>query len=107
MARQTTIVLTDDLHGGPADHTVEFGFEGTDYEIDLNEENRSLLALFLEPYIQSARKARAERKARSAPVKSDRTELRSWARKNGWPDLPDKGRIPRPVIDAFESRGRA
>jgi hypothetical protein len=31
MARKITVALEDDLTGGPADETVRFSFEGTDY----------------------------------------------------------------------------
>jgi hypothetical protein len=34
MAQKVTVALEDDLTGGPADETVRFAFEGTDYEID-------------------------------------------------------------------------
>ena len=35
MATKTTVVLEDDLDGGPADETVRFGLDGVEYEIDL------------------------------------------------------------------------
>ena len=34
MAQKVTIALEDDLTGGPAEQTVRFAFDGTDYEID-------------------------------------------------------------------------
>ena len=39
MAQKVTVVLEDDLTGGPAGQTIRFAFEGTDYEIDLNAKN--------------------------------------------------------------------
>ena len=42
MAQKVTIVLEDDLTGGPAEETVRFAFEGTDYEIDLNGKRREV-----------------------------------------------------------------
>jgi len=27
---------------------------------------------------------------------------REWAKKNGWPNLADRGRIPKDALDAFE-----
>ena len=39
MAQKVTVALEDDLDGGPADETMRFGFEGTDYEIDLSAKN--------------------------------------------------------------------
>ncbi len=39
MAQKVTVALEDDLNGGPADETVRFGFDGTEYEIDLSAQN--------------------------------------------------------------------
>jgi len=39
VAQKVTVVLEDDLTGGPADQTIRFAFEGTGYEIDLNAKN--------------------------------------------------------------------
>lgn len=36
MAQKVTVVLEDDLTGGPADETVRFAVDSTDYEIDLS-----------------------------------------------------------------------
>jgi nucleoid-associated protein Lsr2 len=44
MTTKITVVLEDDLDGGPADETVRFGIGGTDYEIDLNATNARLSA---------------------------------------------------------------
>ena len=43
MAQKVTVVLEDDLTGGPAEQTVRFAFDGTDYEIDLNAKNAAAL----------------------------------------------------------------
>jgi hypothetical protein len=37
MAQKVTVELEDDLSGGPADETLRFGLDGTEYEIDLNQ----------------------------------------------------------------------
>jgi hypothetical protein len=39
MAQKITVVLEDDLDGGPADQTVRFGLDGAEYEIDLSISN--------------------------------------------------------------------
>jgi len=39
MARRTTVVLENDLEGGPGDEIVRFGLGGAEYEIDFNEKN--------------------------------------------------------------------
>jgi len=40
IAAKLTVVLKDDLEGGPADETVRFRIGGTDYEIDLDATQR-------------------------------------------------------------------
>ena len=57
MAQRVTVVLEDDLTGGPAEQTVRFAFDGTDYEIDLNAKNVVALHKQLAPYIEHARRA--------------------------------------------------
>ena len=42
MAQKVSVVLEDDLTGGPAEQTVRFAFDGTDYEIDLNAKNAAV-----------------------------------------------------------------
>jgi hypothetical protein len=39
MAQKVTVALEDDLTGGPANQTVRFALDGTDYEIDLSAKN--------------------------------------------------------------------
>ena len=36
MAQKVTVTLVDDLDGGTAEETVEFGIDGVSYEIDLS-----------------------------------------------------------------------
>ena len=57
MAQKVTIALEDDLTGGPAEQTVRFAFDGTDYEIDLNAKNAAAFGKQLSPYLEHARKA--------------------------------------------------
>lgn len=39
MAQRVEVILEDDIDGGPADETVRFAINGTQYEIDLSSEN--------------------------------------------------------------------
>ena len=41
MAQRVTAELEGDLDGGPADETLRFGLDGTEYEIDLRNTNAS------------------------------------------------------------------
>jgi hypothetical protein len=50
MAQKVTVILEDDLTGGPAKHTVRFAFDGTGYEIDLNAKNAAAFGKQLASY---------------------------------------------------------
>src|SRR5690242_7291807 len=47
VAQKTIVTLEDDIDGGPATQTIAFGFDGVDYEIDLNEANVEALTSVL------------------------------------------------------------
>ena len=109
MARQIITVLTDDLDGGDADRTVEFGFDGASYTIDLSEKNAGKLRKALAPYLAVASKASrtAGRRDAAEPsrVSSRQTNqaIREWAAKNGWA-VSQRGRIPSSVVEAYSNR---
>jgi hypothetical protein len=59
----------DDIDGGPANETVQFGLGGADYEIDLSTKNAVAFRKQLAPFLDHARKAgrvQLHRPARSA-----------------------------------------
>lgn len=51
------IIFKDDLEGGPAEETVQFGLDGRQYEIDLSTSNAERLREALRPYAASGRRA--------------------------------------------------
>jgi hypothetical protein len=57
MSKQVITVLTDDLDGGDADRTVEFGLDGVTYTIDLSDKNAGKLRKALDPYLAVAARA--------------------------------------------------
>jgi hypothetical protein len=57
MARKVTVTLEDDLEGGPAQETVQFGLDGAHYEIDLSARNAAVFREQLAPFIDHARRA--------------------------------------------------
>jgi hypothetical protein len=107
VAQRTEIVFTDDLDGGPADETVRFGIDGTQYEIDLSKAHAAELRAALQPFVDSARRApatpgrrRAGRPAaRRGPNPSD---VRAWARSEGI-EVKDKGRVPAELVVKFQA----
>ncbi|GAA3348649.1 Lsr2 family protein [Amorphoplanes nipponensis] len=113
MAKQVITLLTDDLDGGEADRTVEFGLDGVNYSIDLSEKNAGKLRKVLDPYLEKAvRVGRGSatgritsRSAAAQPSRSSRDQnqaIREWAKKNGH-EVSDRGRIPTGVVEAFHA----
>ena len=104
MAQKVNIVLIDDLDGSDAVETVSFGLDGTSYEIDLNKKNAASLRDALAGYVGNARKVTGARRAGRRPSTSlgpSAREVRDWARSNGF-KVPDRGRIPAEIREAFE-----
>ena len=104
MAQKVHITLEDDLDGGDASETVAFGLDGRSYEIDLNNKNAKALRDALATYVAAARRAggRAGASKRRTQVGTSAREIRDWARSNGH-KVPDRGRIPSDVREAFEA----
>jgi len=92
----------DDLDGSEASETVEFGLDGDGYEIDLSPSNARALRALLSPYVGAARRLTAGgRPFHRVQVDPDPKIVRTWAA-NAQVPCPNRGRIPREVVDAFE-----
>jgi nucleoid-associated protein Lsr2 len=104
MAQKVHITLEDDLDGGVATETVAFGLDGRSYEIDLNNKNAKALRDALAKYVGAARRSggRAGRAKGRTQMGTSAREIRDWARSNGH-KVPDRGRIPSDVREAFEA----
>jgi hypothetical protein len=109
MAQKVVVTLTDDLDGTEAAETVAFGLDGQAYEIDLSEANATALRDALAPYVASARRSglRITKGTSGKAVPSQRKSaeaktVRAWAKENGH-DVPDRGRIPASVVEAYEA----
>jgi hypothetical protein len=80
MAQRVTVALEDDLDGGAADETVRFGFDGTDYEIDLSGKHAGSLRKQLAPFIGHARevgRGPSRRAARTAVGRQQSRNIRA------------------------------
>jgi hypothetical protein len=110
------VKLIDDLDGSEASETVTFGLDQREYEVDLSEENAARLRDTLARYVEVARRTagggrrRRGRSGRDGSEPSERTgyrernaAIRQWAREHGH-DVADRGRIPRPVIEAYDNQ---
>ena len=107
MAQKVIVVLEDDLTGGPAEQTVRFAFEGTDYEIDLSAKNAAAFGKRLAPYIEHARKAGRVppgRPGRTAANRQRSGDIRAWAKEHGLA-VSERGRIPANVAEQYRAAG--
>ena len=104
MAQKVHITLEDDLDGGDATETVAFGLDGRGYEIDLNDKNAKALRDAMAKYIAAARRSsgRGSKAKTRTQVGTSAREISDWARSNGF-NVPDRGRIPSEVREAFEA----
>jgi hypothetical protein len=103
MAQKVSVALEDDLDGGPADETVQFGFGGTEYEIDLSKKNAAAFRKQLAPFIKHARKAgrrQSRRAARTAASRPRSRDIRTWAKQHGIA-ISEGGRIPASVVEQY------
>jgi hypothetical protein len=110
MAQKVQVILVDDVDGGEADETVTFALDGVSYEIDVSEDNAQALRDALSTWVGHARRVggRAASKARSAGrakapgARADLSDVRSWARENGF-QVSERGRVSSEVMAAFEA----
>ena len=108
MAQRVQIVLEDDVDGGEAVETVTFGLDGVTYEIDLNDKNAAKLRDAMATWVghgrpSSGRRGGVRRRPSSRPTgrRTDLTEVREWARKNGH-TVSDRGRVSAVVQEAYD-----
>jgi hypothetical protein len=114
MAKKIIETVTDDLDGSVADHTIQLGWEGEWRELDLNQKNLDALAKVFDRYWDAARpqpsgSARSSRRrgapgTRQANRDFDLAQLREWAGRNGV-GIPQRGRIPRAVVEQYKAAG--
>lgn len=111
VAQKITTLFIDDIDGGAAEGTVRFALDGTEYEIDLNSKHSEELRSALGKYVSHARKVggatrRAGRSAgragRGAASSLNTTEIRNWARENGY-DIKDRGRVPADLVAKYQA----
>lgn len=108
MAQRVQVILVDDVSGGDATETVEFGLDGVTYEIDLSDSNAAQLRDALAPWIGHARRAGGRRQTRrrgsggGSNSGTDLSKVREWGRANGY-KVSDRGRVPQEVQDAYKA----
>jgi hypothetical protein len=105
MSSKVLVILEDDVDGGKADETVEFGLDGAAYEIDLSDSNAKKLRDAIDAYVSKARKVNGKRSSSrktSSPI--DNKAVRAWAQANGV-EVSTRGRISADVVQQFRTAG--
>ena len=111
MAQKVQTLFIDDIDGGEAEGTVRFALDGTEYEIDLNAKHTEELRSALGKYVTHARKVGAiarrggrgaGRGGRGTGSALNTTEIRNWAREQGY-DIKDRGRVPADVVSKYQA----
>jgi hypothetical protein len=109
MAQKIQMLFIDDLDGSQAAGTVQFGLDGTAYEIDLSTAHSAELHQALKPYIQrgrkvasSARSATRTRRRGNGVDGLDTTAVRSWAKDQGLA-INARGRVPADVVAKYRA----
>lgn len=101
MSTVTNVTMTDDLDGKDGAKTVQFGFEGVNYEIDLGNLNAANLAKSLDKYINAGRVVVPGTKKVGRSSNSDAAKVRAWAEEQGLLMEGKRGRIPDAVQVAY------
>jgi nucleoid-associated protein Lsr2 len=105
MAQKITVTIEDDLDGGAAAETLQFSFDGTQYEIDLNKRNARAFRKQVAPFIEHARRAGRGQRRQSGRTQSGRrrsSDIRAWAKDQGIA-VSGRGRIPAGVLEQYEA----
>ncbi|MXG88415.1 Lsr2 dimerization domain-containing protein [Nocardioides flavescens] len=113
MAQRVITQLVDDITGEDiADgkgETVTYSLDGQQYSIDLTTKNADKFRGLFQDYIavsqKQGRKSSTRSSSRTQAAATDgpsAKDLRDWAKSNGL-DVPERGRIPQAVRDAFDS----
>ena len=111
MAQKIQTLFIDDIDGGAAEGTVRFALDGTDYEIDLNTKHSEELRSSLGKYVSHTRKMggsgrragrAAGRAGRGTGSALNTTEIRNWAREQGY-DIKDRGRVPADLVAKYQA----
>lgn len=110
VAQKIQTLFIDDIDGGEAEGTVRFALDGAEYEIDLSAKHSEELRSALGKYVSHARKVgglsrrlvRSGRGPKSGNGALNTTEIRNWARENGY-DIKDRGRVPADLVAKYQA----
>jgi Lsr2 len=105
LSSKVIVLLEDDVDGGKADETVEFGLDGVAYVIDLSGDNAKKLRGALDGYVSKGRKVSGRtRKTSKSYSDVETSAVRAWAASNGI-KVSERGRIAADVVAQFKAAG--
>jgi Lsr2 len=93
---------------GPADETLRFGLDGSEYQIDLSKKSARTFRNQLAPFVEHARtagRAQRRRSVRTSPRRERSGDIRAWAKDKGIP-VSARGRIPARVAEQYQTANR-
>lgn len=120
--KKVEVSYVDDLDGSVATQVdVNLQLDNRAYQLDLSSENYARLEEALRPFLEVARRATsgsgsaapravtsgaggAKKTRRSGAKQREREHnaaIRRWGREHGY-DVPERGRIPKQIQDAYE-----
>ncbi|KQY61825.1 histone-like nucleoid-structuring protein Lsr2 [Nocardioides sp. Root140] len=103
MAQKVITLISSDLSGAEGAAEYSFALDGVEYAIDLTAKEKDELDKALARFIEAGRKVGARgRKAAKSASGTSAAEVRAWGKENGY-SVPDRGRIPAEVREAFEA----
>lgn len=107
MAKNTVVLLEDDIDGSEANESISFALDGSDYEIDLNEGHAEELREALARFTKAGRKVsgghgRPPARPKSSHRGPDAKAIRLWAAENGI-QVNTRGRIQAEVVEQYEA----
>jgi hypothetical protein len=113
MAQRVQVTLVCDVHADDtaATETVEFGLDGSAYEVDLCDEHARDLRDRLAGFVGAARRLSGRgtlspasrgsgRRRRSRGESGEAARIREWARSQGLA-VPERGRIPAELAERY------
>ena len=104
MAQKVQVLLVDDVDGSEASESISFGFDGTNYELDLSDKNAQKLRDELAPWVKAARMTGGTRRQTKSSSNVDLKAVRAWAASNKI-QLSNRGRVSQKVIDQYKAAG--
>lgn len=111
MATKTYEIVLSDLSKQEGASRVVFGIDRDWYEIDLTPKELAELTRALEKWRKAGRRTDViDNKYRRnvlvpETTAKERELIREWAKKNGH-ELADRGRIPMPVVEAYQKANK-